>query len=225
MTPMVATACAVCKRDLRVEYDHEPPNPRCIHRVMREHVGEDACPKCEANRRRLFERWKQMPPVCEECAAKEEAQAVVREEQTKLAARAQLSAMPVDLQGYRWDQLVRSGEREVAIVAAIQWASAPASEARGIYLWGPTGPGKTRLAATAAWHRLKAEGTALRWVSVAVLLARLEGSFSDQERQQALATLTGDCPLVLDDIDKVNASESKRAQLFAAIDRRVTCRS
>lgn len=217
---MAATSCAECKTPLRVEYELEPLPERCKHRITRMHTGPEPCPLCIASREQLLADWQATNPVCRSCKAKEEEEEARSEERKRLERLTSLSGLPEQLRGLSWDDMIRSGDRRVAIAAAVKWATCEPREARGLYLWGEAGTGKTRLAGTAAWARLSS-GMALRWVSVAVLLAKLESSFSDDERQVALGVLTGDGPIVLDDIDKVNPSESKRAQLFAAIDRRV----
>jgi chromosomal replication initiation ATPase DnaA len=221
MTPMAALECIDCGEDLRVEYSAPEPLVRCKHRVMREARGEGPCPLCAASAEHELERMLALNPVCTGCKEQEEAREAAQAAAEAARQRSKRSGMPGPLRGLRWADLVSTGKRGVAIAAALKWAQAPRHEARGLYLWGPAGTGKTRVASTAAWERLQA-GEGLRWVSVAVLLTRLEASFSDKERQAALEVLTGDGPIVLDDIDKVNPSESKRNQLFAAIDRRVT---
>jgi DNA replication protein DnaC len=87
-------------------------------------------------------------------------------------------------------------------------------------VFGSVGVGKTWLAAAAAWEMV--DRRPVRWVSVPVLLAQLMASFADAERAAALRAITGTGPLILDDLDKGNATDWTRQQLFAAIDGRVT---
>lgn len=222
MTPIAALVCKDCGKDLAVEWENEPPpKTACKHQVLGQHVGDGPCPLCAASDAQVVTDLLERAPVCRDCKTREETRAKEREDREEAQRFMDHAGLPLPLRALKWEDLVQTGKRTVAIAAAHKWAEAPASEARGLYLWGAAGTGKTRLAATAAWARLEGRHP-LRWVSVAVLLASLEASFSDRERQHALRLLTGDGPLVLDDIDKVNPSESKRAQLFAAIDRRVS---
>jgi DNA replication protein DnaC len=201
MTTTTLTTCNECGKELRLPHEDEQHEPLEVDQKLAEKLaGLMVCDDCSAG----FERDKQK-----------------RENVVDAERKVRASGLPPALHGLQWRDLVREGKREAAIVAAINWANAAPKEARGLYLWGPSGTGKTRVAATAAWHRMTAGGHSLRWVSVAVLLARLEGSFSDNDRQRLVGLLTGDGPIVLDDIDKVNPSEDKRAKLFAAIDTRV----
>lgn len=98
-------------------------------------------------------------------------------------------------------------------------------EARGLYLSGPVGLGKTRIAATAAVQRLSL--APVRWLSVSALMMKLSLDFKSPERAQAMRAL--DPPtfrpgaerleptLVLDDLDKVRASDYQLAPLYTAI--------
>lgn len=159
------------------------------------------------------------PTLCDRCYSEQEAAAERETRARQFEEQVRHAGLPAELRGLTWaDMWETSDKRKLAIVAAEKWAGA--SQPRGLYLWGAAGTGKTRLAATALLARL--HGRPGRWVSVAHLLARLDSSFSDKERQVALDVLAGDTALVLDDLDKTTASEAKRAQLFVAIDRRIT---
>jgi DNA replication protein DnaC len=123
-----------------------------------------------------------------------------------------------------WPALIEEGKtpdetqrRRAAIAAAKAWA-ATRRPGRGLLLHGPAGSGKTRLAATAAVARLA--HSPIRWVSVGVLMAQLDGAWNDAERQDALKVLTSKGPVVLDDFDKVNPNARLQAALFTALDKR-----
>lgn len=163
--------------------------------------------------------------VCEECGERERAAEESAQGRRDLDARVKKSGMPPALYAAAaWDELISKGEtpdetlrREEAITAASEWAQNE-RPSRGILLYGSTGTGKTRLAATAARERLQRWN--LTWVSVGVLAAQLEGAWDDDERKAALKVLTSPGPVVLDDFDKVPRSGKIRAQLFTALDKR-----
>jgi DNA replication protein DnaC len=135
------------------------------------------------------------------------------------------SGMPEPLlRAATWDSLLEDGKtpddtvrRRDAIAAAKAWAGERRPE-RGLLLHGPAGSGKTRLAATAAVARMA--HSPIRWVSVGVLMAQLDGAWNDDERAQALKVLTSKGPVVLDDFDKVNPNARLQAALFTALDKR-----
>lgn len=186
---------------------------------------DTSCHRCGADVV-LFSDVEPKPPglgfarfvLCRTCNdADERAEADARDEEAH-AKRVRESLLPHALQGMRFDFLDRDrGDRVKAIEAAEAWATA--IEPRGLCLFGDTGVGKTRIAATAAWLRLRR--FPVRWVSVPVLMAQVGAGFSDEGRREAVATIAGNGPLVLDDLDKVNPSEWSKQQLFAAIDTRV----
>ena len=123
--------------------------------------------------------------------------------------------MPAPLLGLRWAEMITKGPRGEAISAAEHWAE----NGGRLVLHGPTGVGKTRLAATAANAYL--ERRALSWVSVAVLIARLGSAFTDSDRREAVKVLTGEGTIVLDASTRFTRRNGLRNQLFAAVDRRL----
>lgn len=140
-----------------------------------------------------------------------------RAEGNERERRIRRSRMPSELRGHTFDEMYVSGGRAEAIKAAREWAAV--ENPGGLCLFGSVGCGKTRLAATAAWARL--DHYPIRWTTVPVLLARLLGVLDDSSKADMTRLITGRFPLALDDLDKTNASEWARAQLFAAIDERV----
>jgi DNA replication protein DnaC len=167
--------------------------------------------------------------ICEGCAAEE----LAAEERATGARdhqrRVQDSKIPAALAGVAtWESLIAKGRtpdetlrRGEAIDAAREWASTE-KPARGLLIWGDPGTGKTRLAATAAMQRL--QRWPLRWVSVGVLMAELDGAWNDDDRKAALKVVTSAGPAVLDDFDKLNPTGRTVSQLFAALDKREQAR-
>lgn len=161
--------------------------------------------------------------VCEACSEEEDRRDEAAVAAISFAARFKASGMPEHARDLSFNDMIASGSRAQAIDGARNWAVQKPADARGLLLHGPAGTGKTRLAATAAAARLRQYPVA--WVSVAMLIARLQASFSDRDRSDALKVLTGVGGLVLDDLDKVNPSETVRSQLFVAIENRVQAES
>ena len=191
----VDTSCHRCGNDVVLFSDIEPKAPG---------LGFAAFVTCDA---------------CEAAIELQEAEVATEQERTK---RIRASGLPHALQGMRWDVLdMDRGDRVKAIEAARAWAEA--IKPRGLCLFGDTGVGKTRIAATATWQRLLKYP--VRWVSVPVLMAQIAAGFGDEGRREAVRTISGTGPLVLDDLDKVNPSEWSIQQLFAAIDSRIAAGS
>lgn len=158
--------------------------------------------------------------LCDECALEDDRRTEAAKASGDFARRLEASGLPKAAKELRWSQMIASGQRAQAIDAAKHWSEQEPKMARGLLLHGPAGTGKSRLAATAAVARM--QRWPVRWVSVAMLIAQLQASFSDKDRSAALKVLTGHEPLVLDDLDKVNPSETVRSQLFVAIENRIT---
>lgn len=164
--------------------------------------------------------------LCSRCTAADDELEQQRQNKEAISRRVSAADVPPSLVGLKFDDMLdgSSARRRTAIEIVREWSQTPTPAARpGLYLYGPVGVGKTRLAATAAWARL--EHSPIRWVSVAVLIAKLSAAWGDADRREALKVLTGRGAIVLDDIDKSNPSEHVRNQLFPAIDQRVEARA
>lgn len=163
---------------------------------------------------------------CDPCA---DAARVAEEKSGKrevVAQRSKESRIPAGLlTDVSWESIIEKGStpeeterRRAAIEACRVWSKVKRPKA-GVWVYGPTGSGKTRLAATAAAARLEHSG--VTWVPVALLMAQLQAGWDDEDRKRALRVLTGKGALVLDDLDKLNErSPAVMSQLFAAIDAR-----
>jgi DNA replication protein DnaC len=164
------------------------------------------------------------PAVCPACAKDDDVQRCERNErelQQQVRVRRLASGIPSRLRDLSLERVAlgyATSAYNTELLAAVQsWAI---GQTAGLLLAGAVGVGKTWLAAAAAWEWL-ARGP-LQWFAVPTLFARLGLSFADEARQEALNVLTGKGPLVLDDLDKVRATEYAAEQLFCAIDNRVT---
>jgi DNA replication protein DnaC len=166
--------------------------------------------------------------ICEECEAAELEELAVTQRANDYAARLQASgisaAMEREVRDGWGDIIVRGrsaddGAKRVQVRDyARAWSEDPDPGARGLWLHGGAGSGKTRLVATAAVARLKL--LQVRWVSVAVLVTHLEGAWADEDRLAALKVLTSPDVVVLDDLDKVTPSPKIAHAMFTALEAR-----
>lgn len=157
--------------------------------------------------------------VCGSCQEKDDRERAAAEDAEKrrerLARRLRGSGLPVPLQGVSWDSVEDDPDRSDAREAAMRWGR---GELNGLTLCGDVGVGKTYIAAAAMWERLHREHA--RWCSVPALIAKSLGDWDSDDKRDAASTLTGTMPIVLDDIDKVKATQWVASQLFIAIDGR-----
>jgi DNA replication protein DnaC len=160
--------------------------------------------------------------TCDTCLLELEAAAERSQSDQKHRERISASNLDKAMQGFEFSQMVVGDGRELTIAAARKWATEEYPEPRGLYIFGDKGTGKTRLAATAAWQRLRQWH--VTWVSWPILLAKLGAAFNDSARSEAISVLTGKGALILDDIAQERGekvSDWARRQLFAAVDRRM----
>lgn len=177
------------------------------------------------NRLPRFAVWIAQRWCCEPCGEREMA-AQSRKDVTKaLDGRVRGSGIPRALaEAVSWETMLAKGldgeqtkKRTRALEVARAWA-AEEKPKHALLIWGAPGTGKTRLAATAAVARL--QHSPITWVSVTVLMARLQAAWNDDDRRHALKVLTGRGPVVLDDLDKITLTPAVLTQLFTAIDSR-----
>lgn len=154
---------------------------------------------------------------CQDCSDRldrEQEEAERREARESRRARCQ---MPRRLRGETLAHLAekaKAGQTE-ALDAAEEWVR---GHIDGLMLTGPTGTGKTRIAAAACWSRL--ESSSCSYVSVSHAMTQLAGSLTDDGRKEAIRRFHGTGAVVLDDLDKCRPSEYGREQIFAAVDAR-----
>lgn len=168
------------------------------------------------------ERWewiKGLDVLCEECLQEDEERERREYEEAQAAKRWERRiarcGIPDLYRELTWDKVEATAENGEALEAARRWGR---GELQALTLTGPVGTGKTFLAAAAAWDRLRRES--VRWWSVPTLISRSHGDFNSEERRDAVTTLTGRVSVVLDDIDKVKATDFVASQVFTAIDGR-----
>jgi DNA replication protein DnaC len=187
---------------------------------------EDDAGQVIRNRLSAIEVWIAQRWCCEACGLKE-TEALERSKRSDAARRRiQEAGIPGALAAeVSWKTMLEGGatpdetvRRTRAIEVCRLWSEKP-EPGHAILLYGDTGTGKTRLAATAAMARL--QHSPIVWVSVAVLMAQLSAAWGDDDRKAALKVLTGKGPVVLDDLDKVNPTQSQIGHVFTALDRRV----
>lgn len=164
--------------------------------------------------------------MCDRCGREAEAEEREREVSAEHSSRLTDACLPNALQGFTFEDMfisgLKEGDRQRALSAARTWAAEKRVEDKpGLLIFGQKGSGKTRLAATTAWQRLRTHS--VRWVSWPALAGQLLGAFDDDDRKVAISVLNGTQALVLDDIarDDIQVSDWIKTQLFTAIDKRV----
>lgn len=156
---------------------------------------------------------------CDTCSEEMDQETAKRERHEAKEARRSRSQLPNRLRGETLDQFAQKAKatQTEAIDAAVDWVN-PNSYLVGLMLTGPTGTGKTRIAAAACWSYL--EHAPCSYVSVASAMSRLSMRLTDEGRQEAVRFFHGVGAVVLDDLDKCRASDYGKEQLFTAVDAR-----
>lgn len=150
------------------------------------------------------------PTHCDPCLDALDTQDAEQERETRLRNRIEKSQLPPELQG------VALPEGGLGVVAS-RWAREEL-EKPGLCLVGPVGAGKTHLAASACWERLRRRNCL--WLPVSHLLTQLRSGFGEAKTSASRAV--GDLgAVILDDLDKVNATGYGQEVIFTAVDRRV----
>jgi DNA replication protein DnaC len=216
---VVKVRCSSCKRPVELSAGGEDPETPGMLRA-----------------RMIAAGWLRTAPVgpggcfsgsmCPSCAKQAEADEAEERVVAERGSRLSDACLPKAMQGFAFERMnptgYRDNDRMTAISAARTWAAKERVEGTpGLLIFGTKGAGKTRLAATACWQRLRSHSC--RWVSWPVLLGQLLASFEDNDRKQAMSVLNGTQALILDDIarDDITVSDWAKNQLFVAIDKRV----
>lgn len=227
-----------------------------LDRVLtQDEVSTFPCPGCgteleksipAGTTERMARLFRHITFTCEECGAAETAVARQREHEAIRRKNEQTCMLPPELRGLTWDGYDTGRKGAAGALAAAQAWSRGLHEKRGLFIVGPVGVGKTRLAATACWAALgdyvdprrkqiaqtaaaqrgdepedPIAGIAVTYVNVAELIVKLQAGFGDKDRAEALRILTGKGAIVLDDLDKLNVTQTVLAHLYAAVDGRV----
>jgi hypothetical protein len=148
--------------------------------------------------------------ICAECIDAEDAELArnrASDDFARRVAKSGLTGAMVKEFSKGWEDIIVRGRsaddgarRREVLAAAQDWAQVVGESARGLWLHGPAGSGKTRLLGTAVVEKLR--HTTVRWVNVAVLVMQLDMAWADADRQAALKVLTDPGVVVLDDLDK-----------------------
>lgn len=155
---------------------------------------------------------------CGLCGAEVEREEAVRVEEERVAEhfarRRHRAGLPAKWAEQTFVDLEDDELRAPARGDARAWST---GELRGLILWGPVGRGKTALAAAAANQRLLI--SPVRWLPVSELLLDLRMPFESREYQQAMRALVAGrgTALVLDDLDKMRATEHAVQPLYVAV--------
>jgi len=117
-------------------------------------------------------------------------------------------------------EMVPYKERIEAITSLTDWAD----RAENLLLFGPSGVGKSHIAA-AIGHSLVAQGVRVRYTSTVALVQQLQQARKELRLDDALHKLDKYAVLILDDIGYVRKSEAETHVLFELISYRYEARS
>lgn len=168
------------------------------------------------------------------CSCPKAKAAMTGEERARLAARASEARQSAGLVGRlakaTFDSFERDTDEQLTVGLAVEaWAEIALAEAQTDKPWllltGKYGTGKSHLAAAILNKALEYYWTRCYFRSWTAHLARMRATFGPhaQGKEQTVTVerdLTGSRLLVLDDLDKANATEWTRDTLFTALDHR-----
>ena len=169
---------------------------------------------------RFGDTYAKLAAVCEECAAKEEAEERAKEErerQQNLALRLRDSGLPQPMWTMTIESLTVDDHNRKGIEAARRWAD---GEIKGLLLAGPVGTGKTWTAAAAMRRFLLRRSC--RWSPLSRMAVAMKAGFRNERREELMdLLLSPTMPIVIDDMDKSKPTDLID-MLFQAIDDRMT---
>lgn len=141
-----------------------------------------------------------------------------RREQARINRLVQSARVPMAYAQDTFQDYRQTPENEAAVRAA-RWIIGDDS-GRGLFLYGPRGTGKTKLAAIIANERLR-QGKPVLFSSVPDLLGDIRASFHRGDTEEVLQSVKEASFLVLDDLGAERMTEWVGEQLFAIVNYRL----
>lgn len=191
-----------------------------IRRMSSTAPPDAACPDCGELASGLAVRELGRCPDCHE--AKEHN----RRRGEALLSRMAEAGLPLKWQAATFGTTSPAPDQVEAYRRALAWRWGP----EGMYIYGPTGTGKTRLAACLinqalmGWPKEEIAAQRALWVNVPAVMAALKHSFTTKdERPRMVLALAQRIPvLVLDDLGGEHSTEYAQSELLPIVDARVS---
>jgi DNA replication protein DnaC len=142
------------------------------------------------------------------------------DERPSVERRAAAAGVPAIYRSVDWASVEKEEANDEAVFAGRRWASGTAPT-NGLYLWGRDyGVGKTYIAAAIVNEILANGRRPVRWLDCSRLLTDLNLPFGNPVYAKAAAKLAKPTPrelIVLDDIDKLPATDRNIQPVFALV--------
>lgn len=166
------------------------------------------CKKCGKTTRGLS-YWGSIPVYCGDCQKADEAERVAQERRERLATRFGASGIPARPLTFTPDRM--------DVVASILEGD------RGLYVWGPTGRGKTVLISRIAKDFLEADKGSVKFITANRLVYEAQQTYSMGSSMAPLEYIDkmGRVALLaIDDLGRNKVSEDAKRILFEIMDER-----